>query len=199
MRKLIVESCAVMPTSGTRPRAVRSMACASMSDSPLPNRLILRWTMHAIDPAGSGAAAGRPAPGTSVSFREGRRAGRRPWSRPIFIQMPGAVPTRVGKRLGPPRKKRLDAVSLGHRAIAAGEHRRDRRQRIGVLDQRHAGDTGPGPRGSGRPAWDRGRRSSPPGRPGSKAVRKTAEMVVQHVAQRRVERDRDAQRSRAAG
>ena len=42
MRKLMVESCAVMPTSGTRPRAVRSMAWASISDSPLPKRLILR-------------------------------------------------------------------------------------------------------------------------------------------------------------
>ena len=42
MRKLMVESWAVMPTSGTRPRAVRSIAWASISDSPLPNRLILR-------------------------------------------------------------------------------------------------------------------------------------------------------------
>ena len=65
--------------------------------------------------------------------------------------MPGRRADRVGQRLGTLGEQGLDPVPLGHRPVAAGEHRRDRLQRGGVLDQRHAGHLRPGPRGSGRP------------------------------------------------
>ena len=132
-----------MPTSGSRPRAVRSSACASMSDSPLPKRLILRWTMtRSTKPSwrSRGTTCSR-----NISFISDGTPGRQAnAARPILIQMPGAVPTGLGSGSAPCGKEGLDAVSLGHHAVAAGEHRRDRRQRLGVLDQGDAGALGQG-------------------------------------------------------
>ena len=109
-------------------------------------------------------------------------------ARPIRIQMPGAVPTGFGKRLGPLGKERLDAVPLGHHAIAAGEHRGDRRERIGVFDQRHARATGRVPRASGHPGSAPGRRVITTRSARSHGGPEDRQMVFQHVAQRRVER-----------
>ena len=121
----MVASDAVMPTSGTRPRAVRSRASASISDSPLPKRLILRWTicrvakpwrpeerddlivehpLHLVRDAGQ---AGEPGP--ADLHGDSRR---------------GA--DRVRQRLGAFGKQGLDPVPLGHHAVPPGEHRLDR-------------------------------------------------------------------------
>ena len=109
----------------------------------------------------------------------------------------GCRPDRVRQRLGSLGKERLDAVALGHHAIAAGKHGGDRRQRFGIFDQRHAGALG-----------QRLARQVVLGRPQAAGHHdqvgplagdpEDRQMVFQHVAQGRVERDRDPQAPRAA-
>ena len=96
IRKLMVASEAVMPTSGTRPRAVRSGARSSASDSPRPKRLIvqLRTTLPASPEERSRGASSRSNIAFSSRGTPGRQATR---ARPSLIQMPGAVPVGLGR------------------------------------------------------------------------------------------------------
>ncbi len=181
-----------MPTSGSRPRAVRSIACDSMSDSPLPKRLILRCTMIVLD------EALLPQPGHHLLAKHELHlrgyAGKTGERRPADLHPDaGRRADRVGKRPRPPRERRPECGFARSSPGCAGRTSpRSPRATRGARPGKHQ-RIRRAPHASGHPESGPGRRSRRPDRLARVAARNTATWSARTSPRVVCKRDRDTQ------
>ncbi len=142
IRRVIVASCTVIPTSGSRPRAVMSPSSSSQADSPNPKQFTrARRITRPPAPAATNRGRTQSANIGFISLGTPGRATTRQGGTPFPLQFEGDAGSgaaRVGDDRRSPRKHRLDFVPLGHLPLPPREHRTDVFERRFIQEQIHS-------------------------------------------------------------